>query len=232
MPCRRTPSLAAVLFALTATVTGCASRARPVDSAGRLAASVPAGPVSTPSVTGEARTGVGLRGLGVTPVPRKPALVLRDTSGSSYDLRSATRGRLTYLYFGYTHCPDACPTTMADLASALREVGPAVRRSVAVVFVTTDPVRDTAGSLRAWLDRFDPTFVGVTGTPDQIAAAERRAGVPLAVPESDGHGGYGVTHSTEVFAFSPDGLSHVVYADGFAPADYAHDMPLLLGRRS
>jgi protein SCO1/2 len=173
----------------------------------------------------------GLHGLGVSPVPRKPPLMLRDTVDRPYDLLATTKGRLTYLYFGYTHCPDECPTTMADLAAALRMVKPAVRRNVTVVFVTTDPKRDDGHQLRSWLDNFDASFVGLTGSAAQIAQAERLAGVPLAAPESDGHGGYGVSHSTEVFAFSPDGLSHVVYASGFAPSDYAHDMPLLLARR-
>lgn len=201
-------------------------------AASALSSSAPRPASSDPSMaTAVANAGTTLHGLGITPVPHKPHLVLTDTSGRPFDLVAATAGRLTYLFFGYTHCPDSCPATMADLATALRSVPFTVRQRVAVVFVTTDPRRDDRAQLRSWLDRFDPTFIGLTGTQAQIASAERSAGVPLAQPEPDGHGGYGVTHSSEVFAYSPDNLSHVVYAEGFRPSDYANDMPLLLARR-
>lgn len=221
---RRVMAGAAVAVALA----GCGS-ARPGASRPGSAAVNPASAPAVPRTTDAQRP--ELRGLGVAPVPRKPDFVLNDTSGKPVGFRQLTRGRLTYLYFGYTHCPDACPTTMADLAAALRTVTPLMRLQVAVVFVTTDPARDSGARLRAWLNNFDPTFIGLTGNSAQIAAAESSASVPLAKEESDGHGGYGVSHSSEVFAFSPDGLSHVVYADGFLPSDYAHDLPLLLNLR-
>jgi hypothetical protein len=91
---------------------------------------------------------------------------------------------------------------MADIAAALGKV-PATDRAKTTVVITTDPRRDTGPVLRAWLDRFDPSFVGLTGTDAQLAAAQRAAGVPLAEPEGTGEG-YTVTHSAEVPAFSPD----------------------------
>ena len=170
----------------------------------------------------------GLRGLVLQPLPRKPSLILTDTAGRPFDLDAATAGKLTYLYFGYTHCPDACPLTMSDLAAALREQPIGIRRRVAVVFVTVDPTRDTRKALRAWLALFDRAFVGLTGSPRQIVAAERAAGVPLAPPERVHGSTYTVAHSTLVLAYSPDNLAHVVYSEGFHAADYAHDLPLLL----
>jgi len=170
----------------------------------------------------------GLHGLAPAPLPRKPNFTLTDTAGRRFSLAAATRTKLTYLYFGYTHCPDACPLTMSDIAAALRSQPAALRRRVAVVFVTVDPRRDTPAALRAWLDRFDPSFVGLTGSPAAIAAAERASGVPLAPPEKVKGTSYSVEHSTIVFAYSPDNRSHVVYAQGFHAADYAHDIPLLL----
>ncbi len=169
-------------------------------------------------------------GIGLSPTPRKPAFTLTRTDGQPFPLTTATAGTLTYLYFGYTRCPDACPTTMADLSLALSKQPADVRSRVRVVFVTTDPARDTPAVLQAWLAHFDGSFVGLTGSQAQIQLAERLAGVPLAKPEQVAGGGYSVQHSAELFAYSPDGFSHVVYADGFTAAQYAHDMPLLLQR--
>lgn len=169
-----------------------------------------------------------LRGLIPEPVPVKPSFTLTDTSGRPYDLRTETRGKLTYLYFGYTHCPDACPATMSDLTYALRLQSPAVKRRVVVVFVTVDPRRDTPKVLRTWLDHYNASFVGLTGTQAQLAIAERQAGVPPAPRQKETGANYSVPHSTLLFAYSPDDRSHVVYAQGFKPSDYAHDIPILL----
>jgi protein SCO1 len=170
-----------------------------------------------------------LRGLVPQPLPRKPNFVLTDTAGQPFRFARATRGKLTLLYFGYTHCPDACPTTMADIGAALHSQPASVRARVDVVFVTVDPRRDTRHVLRAWLDHFDRSFIGLTGGRAQVVAAERAAGVPLAPPEKQKGTNYAVAHSTLVLAYSPDGLAHVVYSQGFHARDYAHDIPLLLG---
>ena len=174
-----------------------------------------AAPPATSTVQG------GLLGLRPETLPRKPHLVLTDTSGRRYALAAATRGKLTYLYFGYTHCPDACPLTMSTIAAAIRDQPASVRRRIAVVFVTVDPKRDTGPVLRRWLDGYNRSFVGLRGGGGAVAAAEAAAGVPRAP------GGV-LNHSTLVLAYSPDGLSHVVYSQGFSARDYAHDMPLLL----
>jgi protein SCO1/2 len=163
-----------------------------------------------------------------TPLPRKPRFILTDTAGHPFSFITRTRGKLAYLYFGYTHCPDACPTTMAELAAALHRQPRDVRRRVEVVFVTADPRRDTERVLRAWLDHFNHAFVGLTGTQSEIVSAERQAGVPLAPPAKVTGKNYSVAHSSFVLPFSPDGRAHVVYTQGFHTADYAHDMPLLL----
>jgi len=170
----------------------------------------------------------GLRGLVPQPLPRKPRFVLTDTSGRSFDFASATRGKLTYLYFGYTHCPDACPTTMADLATAYDRQPASVRRQVDVVFVTVDPRRDTGPVLRRWLDHFGRSFIGLRGTQKAIESAEQAAGVPLAPPEKVKGKNYSVAHSTYLLPYSPDGRAHVVYVQGFHSSDYAHDLPKLL----
>lgn len=184
----------------------------------------PAVPAATPASSGSS----DLYGLIPQPLPRKPDFTLTDTAGHPYHLLAATSDRLTYLYFGYTHCPNACPATMSDLTAALRLVPAATRRRVAVVFVTVDPRRDSAAALRTWLDHYSSSFVGLRGSPEQIAAAETAAGVPPAPQEPTAQGDYSVPHSSVLFAYSPDDRSHVIYSQGFSPADYAHDMPLLL----
>jgi protein SCO1/2 len=117
------------------------------------------------------------------PAPARPSFVLTDTEGRPYDFAKQTAGRPTLVYFGYTNCPDECPTAMADIAAALRRTAPEVRDKVTVVLVTTDPERETGPVLREWLDRFDPSFVGLRGTPEQVDAAQAAAGIQPATKE-------------------------------------------------
>jgi protein SCO1/2 len=159
----------------------------------------------------------------------KPEFTLTDTSGKAYDFRQQTEGSVTLLYFGYTHCPDVCPLHMANLASVLQEVSGEVNAKVKVVFVTTDPARDTPQVIRKWLDNFDVTFVGLTGTQDEIAAAERAAKLPEAVLEPpSANGSYTVGHASQVIAYTLDDEAHVVYPFGIRQTDWARDIPRLV----
>src|SRR5690606_15315293 len=150
------------------------------------------------------------------PAPR-PDFPLTDTTGATYDFQAETAGRLTLLFFGYTSCPDICPIHMATLSAALEQPG---MPDPIVVFVTTDPVRDTPERLRSWLDNFGTDFVGLTGTPDQLAAAEDAAGVARSlVAPTDGTTGadadeYEVGHAAQIIAYTPDDLTHVQYPFG------------------
>ena len=115
-----------------------------------------------------------------------PATPLTDTDGASYSLADSTDKRLTLVFFGYTHCPDICPLVMSTLASAVTRLDDADRDQVDVVFVTTDPTRDTDQVLRNYLDRYDPTFIGLTGSLKDIVQGRpdpgdrRRARRPAA----------------------------------------------------
>ena len=168
-----------------------------------------------------------LHGLVPTPLPTLPRFTLTDTAGRPFSFVTHARGKLTYLYFGYTHCPDVCPLTMGTIAASLRRVSPAIRHKIQVVFVSVDPKRDRPRLLRSWLNRYNPSFIGLTGTEAQIRAAARATGIPLPPPQKKGSS-YSLDHSAFVLPFSPDGRAHVVYAQGFGAADYAHDMPILL----
>jgi protein SCO1/2 len=170
----------------------------------------------------------GLHGIALPRPQRKPAITLTDTAGKPYDLRKQTAGKLTLVYFGYTHCPDICPTTMARLAQALREVPAAVAHKTVVVFISVDPKRDSGPVLRAWLDHFSPRFVGLRGSIDQVIAAQQAAGVPTARKEPGKKVGYTLQHSAEVLTFGPDGRGRYVYtAEGTPVAAFAHDLPIL-----
>ncbi|WP_250290368.1 SCO family protein [Frankia sp. CiP1_Cm_nod1] len=168
-----------------------------------------------------------LRGTALAQPVDKPALNLTDTAGAPFDLRSRTAGKVTLLFFGYTRCPDVCPTTMADIAAALDTVPASVRSRIATVFVTTDPERDTGEVLDRWLSQFDPSFIGVRGTLAQIRAQADALGIPLADPVRQPSGIFTVTHGTQVMAFTADDRARAVYLAGTQVADYAHDLPIL-----
>jgi protein SCO1/2 len=161
----------------------------------------------------------------------KPAITLTDTTGAAYDLRARTRDKVTLVYFGYTNCADTCPTMMADIATALRKVGEPARDRVAVVFITTDPKRDTRPVLRRWLDKFDPGFAGLTGTQSQITLALRSIGLPpaettapTASPSAHSSGAYDVDHFAGVITFDRRGTLVALYPEGFTATDLATDL--------
>jgi len=157
-----------------------------------------------------------------------PDPMLTDTEGQPFSLASSTDKRLTLIFFGYTHCPDECPTTMATLASAMLQLDSADRDNVQVVFVTTDPARDTGPVIRHWLDRFDPSFVGVTGPLPKIRHVAETLGVPVAQGKRLPSGGYDVTHGTQVLALDGTNTVPVVWTLGATAPEFAHDIHQLL----
>ena len=168
------------------------------------------------------------RGGLVTPPLPKPAFVLTDTSGAAFDFRDKTEGYITLLFFGYTYCPDQCPMHMANLGAALKKLPSAIAGEVKLVFVTTDPARDSPAVLRRWLDLFDRRFIGLTGSDRAIEAVERAAGVPLAAKTGPPNGNYGVSHANFVIAYTRDNLAHIIYPGGVSKDDWVHDLPILI----
>jgi protein SCO1 len=163
----------------------------------------------------------------------KPNLVLTDSHGKPFDLVKETAGDPTLLYFGYTHCPDVCPTTMADIANARSKLPAAQRARLKVVFVSTDPTRDTPKRLAAWLGAMDPSFIGLTGKFAAIQAAARSLGVMVERPVREKDGSYSVEHGAEVFAFSPkDNRAHFLYTAGVSVRQYDQDLPELVEGRT
>jgi len=164
----------------------------------------------------------------VNPPLPKPKFALTDTSGNSFDLLARTRGYVTLLFFGYTHCPDMCPLQMHTIAEALKQLPAASAKQFKVVFVTTDPTRDTSQVLRTYLDGFDKTFIGLTGTQAAIDAAQTAAHLPVATRSAvRPDGNYDVGHAAFVLAYSKDGFAHVIYPIGVKLQDWVHDLPEL-----
>ncbi|MFF2201084.1 SCO family protein [Streptomyces sp. NPDC058145] len=159
----------------------------------------------------------------------KPDLVLTDTHGKKYDLRAETKGHPTLVYFGYTHCPDICPTTMSNIAVAKKALPKAEQNDLRVVFVTTDPDRDTPTELGKWLKGIDPRFTGLTGDFATIQAGARSLGISIEPTTKDKHGKVVSVHGTQVIAFSPktDG-GYVLYGEDTTVDDYTKDLPKLV----
>jgi protein SCO1 len=121
------------------------------------------------------------------------------------------RGRIVLLYFGYTFCPDVCPTTLSNIAEILTRLGPQAQR-IRVLFVTVDPNRDTPAVLAAYVKNFAPQIDGLRGTPDQLAALARRYRVVYSVtPATEDHP-YEVTHSSAIYVFDGSGAARLIIA--------------------
>jgi protein SCO1/2 len=170
----------------------------------------------------------GYRGT-ILPQPReKVNFTLTDTEGEPFDFVEATRGFVTLVFFGYTYCPDVCPIHMANIGAVLEDLPFETRRQIQVIFITTDPERDTPERLRAWLDNFDSSFVGLRGTREEVNQISVALGLPPSLIVEDDEGGYEVGHSAHVMAFTKDGLAHIIYPFGTRQADWAHDLPKLV----
>lgn len=218
----RVGRLVAAAAALVLVLSGCSSSGK-ARSGG--------GPVKIDGTT----PATGLRG---TKLPRPVTLsesalsaTFQSSAGGTTTLRDLQRGHLMLVYFGYTHCPDVCPTTMADLAQALQELPAPVSARTQVVTITSDPVRDTAPVLARWLSNFDAGlplhFVGLSASLKQIDTIAASVGVPLEPPVTNPDGSVSVQHGAQTLAFV-DGKASVLWLAGTTPADYGNDIAQLV----
>lgn len=136
------------------------------------------------------------------------------------------RGKTTILYFGYTHCPDECPTTLARLSGALRMLGPAADQ-VRVLFVSVDPQRDTPPVLAQYAHYFAPQVEGASGTDAELTALTKRYRVAYRRDPPDAHGNYAVYHSSAVFVFDPEGRARLLVPDTETSTQLAQDLSAL-----
>ena len=170
----------------------------------------------------------GLAG-NVLPTPYDvPDLTLDDASGGGYDLATDATKPVTLVFFGYTHCPDICQVVMANLASAMTRLDAGDRAKVDMFFVTTDPARDDASTLREYVGRFDPSFGALTGGLPAIVRLGKAFGVPVEKGKKLASGGYDVAHGTQIVGVRPDGTAPLVWTEGTDPASLADDITKIL----
>ena len=137
------------------------------------------------------------------------------------------RGRLVVIFFGYTNCPDACPTTLADLSLALKKLG-SDAASVQVLFITIDPERDTPQLLVQYVPAFNPSFLGLYGDAEETTKVAKEFKVVYAKYHVSGSDSYVVDHSTGSYVFDQHGKLRLYLPQGFPPDAIAHDLGLLL----
>lgn len=153
---------------------------------------------------------------------------LTATDGSDFSLVEDTDARLTLVFFGYTQCPDICGVVMAQLASAFQQLDAEDRDDVEMVYVTTDPARDSPGVLRSYLDRLDPSFEGLTGDLDTIEQVASSVAVAFIEEDKLPSGGYEVAHSTQVLGIDNTDEVPVLWTEETTATEYAADIHTLL----
>lgn len=153
---------------------------------------------------------------------------LTNEHGETVHLRDL-QGKWTLLYFGYTFCPDVCPTTLADLKTMKSALGSKADKAQ-VVFVTLDPERDTPERLNTYLSAFDPGFIGLTGSVADIDAAATEFGIFHQKHATEGAAGYLVDHTSTVSLIDPKGYVRMVIPYGVAGADIAADLKWFMRR--
>lgn len=166
-------------------------------------------------------------------LPERPLPMASAPAGGDFTLQSAGgpvalqdfRGKLVLVYFGYTYCPDICPTALAATAEGLKLLTPEELARVAVIFISVDPERDTPARLKEYAEFFHPAIVGVTGSPEELAAIARRYGVFYArQPVETAGGGYVVDHTSDTYVVGADGKLDGKIAHATAPEQVAAEI--------
>lgn len=183
---------------------------------------------------------LGLAGLALVAVIAPDSLVrlTRPTLGGDFTLTSSKgpvalqsfRGRFVLLYFGYTFCPDVCPTTLSDLSVALRSLKPEEAARVQVLFVSVDPERDPPATLSTYAAAFHPSFLAATGSPQELAVLAQRYGAYFEKQQVDSAAGYLVDHTASTFVIDPDGVLLERFTYATPPPEIAARLRELLSR--
>ncbi len=203
-------------------------RLLPIAAAALIMTGCSAGPEVPPAVVVTPSNTSGFLGTTLDKPLPKPDVTLTDTRGEKFNVARDTQGKVTALYIGYTHCPDVCPTTMADLSVAMNSLPPDVADNVAVVFITTDPDRDTSKVIGRWLNSF--AWDGITGLTGRFADIKKAAdsvGIFIDPPVTNADGTITVEHGAQVILFGKDDQSDLIFTSGFDAADVAHDLQRL-----
>jgi protein SCO1/2 len=158
------------------------------------------------------------RGEALSPALPAAEIEMTDASGNAFQL-SALRGKVVLLYFGFVNCPEECPLTLAHYKQALTLLG-ADAQDVQVVLVSTDPLRDTPQALQEYLSRFDPAFIGIPGSPEQLEKVWQDFDVTVL----EG----GETHSSFTYVVDREGMIRLHFTPEPSAEDIASDLKILL----
>lgn len=163
------------------------------------------------------------------PFPPVPEIALTDASGNPFSL-SSNRGRITLVFFGYTFCPDVCPTTLAELKLAVDQLNDADASQVQVVFISVDPDRDTVEGVQQYVERFNPNFIGLSGSLEELEPVWSGFGVYREIVDGTSATNYIINHTARVTLIDQDGNMRLTYGFQTPPEDIAHDIKLLLSQ--
>lgn len=160
------------------------------------------------------------------PFPPAPDFALTDSTGEVQRLGDY-RGRIVLLFFGYMYCPDICPATLAEMKLAVGQLkGDADQ--VQVIFISVDPQRDTSEAVQGYVERFNPSFLGLSGTQDELEPIWNGYGVYREVVEGTSETNYIINHTARVTLIDQDGNMRLTYGFQTPPEDIAHDIRILL----
>lgn len=152
---------------------------------------------------------------------------MQSTNGGTTTAKDF-RGKVVMMYFGYTHCPDVCPTTLAKLSSVIKQLGPQ-GKDIRLLLVTVDPKRDDIKTLKTYVDAFDPKhFIGLRGDAAATEAIAKRYRVGFSYDKKDANGNYAVNHSAAVFIFDRHGNARLLGTEATPTKDFVADLKQLL----
>ncbi len=161
--------------------------------------------------------GVDVSGVSIAPAPQGGDFTLQSAAGPVS--LEQFRGKVAVLYFGYTWCPDICPTSLAMISSALRQLTPAELAAVQTMFISVDPNRDTLERLTSYAQYFHPTILGVTGTPEEVAKVARLYGAGYRKVEQDSATNYVVDHTADIYVIDQQGKLYRTLPHGTPPTE-------------
>jgi protein SCO1/2 len=161
------------------------------------------------------------------PYPVAKEIELSTANGSRFSLRGE-QGKVILLFFGYTSCPDVCPTTLAELKQALEKLGAEKAKQLQVLFVTVDPERDTPERIQEYVDHFNSDFIGLSGTENDLQVIWNNYGVFREIVDGSSSAGYIVNHTARITLIDQHGNLRVSFAFDTPVEDIVHDLKLLL----
>lgn len=164
-------------------------------------------------------------GIPLSPMVTAPSAELTRDDGTRYSI--AGKGKASLVFFGYTHCPDICPTTLSDWRQVKTALGPDAAK-VNFVFVTIDPENDTPEVMRGYVAKFDSTFIGLSGTPTQIDTVAKAFGVSAFAEGTLQSGHTAMAHPSRVYLVDPEARIRFVYPPGLKPEEIAEDVKHVL----